>query len=99
MALKVKSFSQIAQASTDLRTAATNYQNALANVRQLVTDTETMWMGDDADAYRNKIRQAIGDGMPLDKVGQEIQSHATTLEGTASILAKVSANIKTAMGG
>ena len=97
MALKVKSFSQIAEASSELRTAATNYQTALDAVRQLVTDTESMWVGEDADAYRNKIREAIGDGKPLDLVGKEIQSHAATLESTSAILAKVSSNIKSAM--
>jgi uncharacterized protein YukE len=97
MALKVKSFAQIAEASANLNKAATDYQTALEAVRKLVDETESMWIGDDADAYRNKIREAIGIEKPLDKVGKEIQSHAKTLSDTSAILAKVSANIKTAM--
>ena len=98
MALKVKSFAQVASASAELNQAATEYQNALEQVRTLVTETETMWIGEDADAYRNKIREAIGLEKPLDLVGKEIQSHAKTLSDTAAILAKVSAEIKRAMG-
>ena len=97
MALKVKSFAQIASASSSLSSAATSYQTALEQVRTLVTDTESMWVGEDADAYRKKIREAIDPEKPLDKVGKEIQSHAKTLEDTSAILAKVSSNIKTAM--
>lgn len=98
MALKVNSFSQIASASASLSAAATDYANALSEIRALVESTKSIWVGEDADAYRKKIGDAINDGMPLDKVSKEIESHAQTLASTSAILSKVSGNIKSAMG-
>ena len=98
MALKVNSFSQIASASASLSAAATDYAKALAEIRVLVDSTKSIWVGEDADAYRKKIGEAINEGMPLDKVSKEIESHAQTLASTSAILSKVSGNIKSAMG-
>ncbi len=97
MALKVNSFSQVSSASQDLLNASTKYDNALKQIRELVESTKTIWIGEDADAYRKKIGEAIDEGMPLDKVGKEIKSHSDTLSTTAAILSKISGNIKDAM--
>ena len=97
MALKVNSFSQVMSASGSLSQAATDYANALAKIRELVEQTEGVWKGEDADAYRKKIREAIDPEMPLDKVAKEIESHSQTLSTTSAILSKISGNIKTAM--
>jgi nicotinate-nucleotide pyrophosphorylase len=98
MALKVNSFSQVLAASSNLLQASKDYATALAEIRSLVDSTKSIWVGEDADAYRKKIGEAIDEGMPLDKVSKEIASHAATLESTSNILKKVSGNIKTAMG-
>lgn len=98
MALKVNSFSQVLSASSNLLQASRDYATALKEIRSLVDSTKSIWVGEDADAYRKKIGEAIDEGMPLDKVSKEIASHAATLESTSNILKKVSGNIKTAMG-
>ena len=97
MALKVNSFSAVLSAGQSLSQAATDYANSLEAIRTLVEETKTIWQGADADQYRTKVNQAIGEGMPLDKVSKEIASHAATLESTSNILKKVSGNITVAM--
>ncbi len=101
MALKVKSFEAVKQASTDLNSAAQKYADTLQEIRDLVKKTESVWIGTDADAYRAKVLKAIGSGegadAPLEKVNAEIKSHAKTLNSTATILSQVSGNITTAL--
>ena len=98
MALKVNSFSAVLSAGQSLSQAATDYANSLEAIRTLVEETKTIWQGADADQYRTKVNQAIGEGMPLDKVSQELQSHADTLQKTNEVLKKVSSNITQQMG-
>ncbi len=59
MALKVNSFSQVLAASSSLLQASKDYARALAEIRSLVDSTKSIWVGEDADAYRKRLEKQL----------------------------------------